>query len=424
MLSQLPNGVRVIAAPLKERRSVAIGLWVHIGGRDEEPRMSGVSHFLEHIVFKGTSKRSADQIKEAVEGVGGSLNAFTSEEYTCFLAKAPARHFEEVFDVLSDMVQGAALKEADIKKERAVILEEIKMTQDQPSQLVEEHLAELLWPNHGLGRPLAGTPNTVGSLTREQMKNYRDSYYEPGLITVVAAGAIDAKTLWKVAGSRLGLAKKKNLKETQPFNPAQTQPSSKIFSKKTEQTHLALGLHTFAKDHPDVYVLDILNVLLGGNMSSRLFNEVREKRGLAYEISSSVRKFHETGAFVISAGVGSERTEEAIRVILDELKKMAKESTKEDELKRAKEFYLGQLDLSLESTMNQMLWAGENAVCLGRLISQEEVAAHVEKVTAEDLKRVSKKLFLTKPFSLSVVGPVNSNAERSLMRLTDSMNRA
>src|SRR3989338_3093429 len=192
---ELTSGIRVIAAPLKERSSVSVGIWIRVGARDEHPKISGISHFLEHLVFKGTSRRTAKQIKEAVEGVGGSLNAFTGEEYTCFLAKTTRRHFEEVFDVLSDMVLDASLKEEDIRKERTVVMEEIKMTQDQPSQYVEELLSEILWPAHALGRPIAGTLESVGNLTPGDIGGFRDRSYVPNLITIAAAGDISQKNL-------------------------------------------------------------------------------------------------------------------------------------------------------------------------------------------------------------------------------------
>ncbi len=408
-LSKLSNGIRVISVPMKERESVSIGIWVHIGARDEEQRLSGVSHFLEHLVFKGTSKLTANQIKEAVEGVGGSLNAFTSEEYTCFLAKSASRHLDQVFGVLSDMVLNASLREEDIKKERTVIMEEIKMTQDQPSQLVDELLTELMWPKHALGRPIAGSIETVGAMTFKDIKGYRDRYYEPSLITIVVAGDIRHSKLLKLAKTHFSLTKPVKKKDVHLFSEHQEKPRFKVISKATEQTHLALGVHAFPKQDPDEYPLEILSIVLGGNMSSRLFNKVREDRGLAYEIGSYTRKFHETGAFGISAGVDNKKVSEALKVIVSELELIGKDLVRQDELKRAKEFYLGQMSLGLESTMNNMLWAGEYMVCLGRYKTPQEVAKKIEKISAEDLQRVARKIFKESRFSLAIVGP-NANA--------------
>ncbi|MBI3252023.1 MAG: insulinase family protein [Candidatus Omnitrophica bacterium] len=416
-ISNLKNGLRVVAVPMRERKSVSVGIWVGVGGRDEEPRLSGISHFLEHMVFKGTAARTADQIKQEVEGVGGSLNAFTSEEYTCFLAKSASRHFEGVFDVLADMVRNASLKDEDIKKERTVIMEEIKMTQDQPSQLVGELLAEIVWPGHPLGRPLAGTLETVGRLSREDLTGYKNRFYEPGLITVVAAGDVDRKKLIQMTQKRFGGDAKRNGKKWDLFKKRQKGPDIKLFHKSTEQTHLELALHALPKAHPDEYALDILSVILGGNMSSRLFNEVREERGLAYDIGSSVRKFRETGAFIVSAGVDNHKLNEALRVIMKELEKIASKPVEADELKRAKEFYLGQMELGLESAMNQMLWAGETLVCLGRCLTPEEVIRKAGRVTAEDLRRVARGLFRDQALNLAVVGPVKPGSEKDFSRI-------
>lgn len=410
-ISQYPNGLRVVAIPLMERKSVSMGIWVDTGARNESPELSGVSHFLEHIVFKGTKKRSATQIKQSIEGVGGSMNAFTSEECTCFLAKTTRRHFENVFETLADMVTDASIAEEDVKKERTVILEEIKMTQDQPSQLVEELLSEIAWPNHPLGRPIAGTLESVSGLTRDSIADYRDRYYQPNFITVAVAGDIDKKALDEAAFRAFSRGPSTHKKLDSVFRPSQVQPVVKLHDKKTEQTHLALSLHAPAKEHADESVVEILSVILGGNMSSRLFNEVREERGLAYDIGSYVRRYQDTGALVVSAGVDHKKAKDALSVILAELEKTAREPVAEDELKRAKDFYLGQFELGLENSMNQMLWAGESALTLGRLKTQEEVIEKIERVSVDDILRVAQQLFVTRSLSLAMVGPSLSDKD-------------
>jgi predicted Zn-dependent peptidase len=408
----LDNGLRVVAVPMKERYSTAIGIWAHVGGRHEEPRLSGVSHFLEHIVFKGTKTRTANQIKESIEGVGGSMNAFTAEEYTCFLAKVARRHFENVYDVLADMVLNASMKESDIEKERTVIMEEVKMTQDQPSQLADELLSEIVWPNHPLGRPIAGTLETVGGLTRQDIAGYRDKNYTPDMLTVVAAGDIDQATLIRETKRHFGhMPSGHQKKDDDLFKSVQSKPGLKLYEKSTEQTHLALAFHALPKDHVDEFALDVMNVIMGGNMSSRLFNEVREERGLAYDVGSYVRRYHETGAFVVSAGVDNKKPAEAIRVILKELQKITAAPVSADELRRAKDFYLGQLELGLENSMNQMLWAGESAVTLNRCRSTEEILDRVQKVTAEDIQKVAKNLFKDETLNMALVGPKQSEKE-------------
>ncbi len=402
----LPNGLRIVALPMKERLSVAIGIWVGIGGRHETNPESGVSHFLEHIVFKGTHTRSAKDIKESIEGAGGSLNAFTSEEYTCFLAKTSSRHFDNAFDVLADMVLNATITEVDVTKERTVILEEIKMTQDQPANLVEELLSELVWPNHSLGRPLAGTLESVGALTVPQIRGYRDRYYRPSRITVVAAGDIQMKHLVELSHGRFGsIAKGSATPKSDRFRCHQTKPAVKLFHKDTAETHLALAVHALPKSHPDECAMDVLSILLGGNMSSRLFHEVREERGLAYDIGSSVRKYNETGIFGVEAGVDGTKFLEATKVILSELHRVTSELVKPGELQRAKDFYLGQLELGLENSMNQMLWAGESMMTTGKVRNVAEVQAKVSRVQLHDLRRVARHLFRDKHLNLAVVGP-------------------
>lgn len=414
--THLPYGLRVVTVPLKERKSVSIGLWASAGARDEEPKINGISHFLEHLVFKGTPTRTANDIKESVEGVGGSFNAFTSEECTCYLAKAASRHFEGVFDVLSDMVLNASLKQADIDKERTVIMEEIKMTQDQPANHVEEILADLMWPGHALGRPITGTLESVAALTRDELVNYRDAHYNPAYLTVVAAGAIDHKTLLTAAQSRFAARPGSREKIMHPHKSTQGAPQIRTHQKKTEQTHLALGIRGLPKEHPDEFALDLLSIILGGNMSSRLFNEVREERGLAYDIGSSVRKYNETGAFVVSAGVDPHKFGEALTVIVGELRKIATFPIENAELARAKEFFVGQMELGLENSMNNMLWAGESILALGRCQSPDEVAEKIMKVTPGDVGRVARALFLPGAMSLAAVGPLEANNETEALK--------
>ena len=408
-VARLKSGACVAANPMKERKSVAVGIWVRVGGRNESEKESGISHFLEHLVFKGTKRRTANQIKEAVEGAGGSLNAFTGEEYTAFVAKIASGHFPAVFDVLADMVLAATLEKEDVKKERAVIMEEIKMTQDQPTQLVDELLSEIVWPGHALGRPLAGTLETVGAMTADHIRGHRDRYYRPNLISIVAAGDIEQKKLLRVSSAYFGNGEKSQDDRAEIFSENQKAPRLKFCFKKTEQTHLALAVHALPRGHEDEYALEILNVVLGGNMSSRLFNEVREERGLAYDISSFTRKYQETGVFGVSAGIDHHKLDEALRVVLQELEKTAEKTVKADELKRAKEFFIGQLQLGLESSMNQMFWMGENLLAYGRCRTAEEVVRKVERITAADLKRVARRIFVTNSMNLAVVGPVHSD---------------
>lgn len=417
-IHKLKNDMQVVAAPLKERKSISVGIWTRVGARNESAKTSGVSHFLEHLVFKGTKTRTANDIKESVEGVGGSLNAFTSEEYTCFYARCAERNFDRVFDVLADMVLNATLKKEDIEKERGVILEEIKMTQDHPSELADELLSEIVWANHALGRPIAGTLDTVSAISEDEIRGHRDYFYEPGSLLVAAAGAIDEKKLIKITESFFSSRKPLNNKHKfDLFKKDQKTPQLKTLDKKTEQTHLALGLHGVPKNDPMEYAVDILHVLLGGNMSSRLFNEVREERGLAYEISTFIRKYDETGLFGVNAGVDNAKAGECLEVVIHELNKIMEELVPDAELQRAKEFYLGQLDLGLESTMNQMLWIGESAMSLGRIRTYAEVEREIRKITPEKIRDCARLLFKTPHLNLAIVGPQASDISKSFSKL-------
>lgn len=399
------DGLRAVGVPMADRRSVSIGIWVGVGGRHESAQQSGISHFLEHIVFKGTRTRSASQIKESVEGVGGSLNAFTAEEHTCFLAKVSAKRFEDVFAVLADMVKEASIRKEDVDKERTVIQEEIKMTEDQPGQLVDELLSQILWPDHPLGRPLAGTHESVGGITEKELTSYRDCHYRSANLMAVVAGGVTPEALRRVVDRCFPHEKNTSTPQSPAFAP-QTAPSTRVLarSKPTEQTHLCLAVHAPEKGHALEPATDLLSVLLGGNMSSRLFNEVREERGLAYDIGSYVRKYHETGAFIVSAGVDHRKLSDALSVILEQLRRIAQTPPDDQELGRAREFYLGQLELSMENTMNQMLYAGESLLSIGRIKSLDEIIAQINAVTPQSVREAARQLFGS-PFHLSVVGP-------------------
>ncbi len=418
---KLPNGVRVVAAPLSGRKSVSLGIWVHAGGRDESEKLNGVAHFLEHMVFKGTTHRTAKEIKEAIEGVGGSLNAFTSEEYTCYLSKTSGKYLAEAFQILSDMVLNASLDPQDIKKERTVIMEEVKMTLDHPSELVEEVFSALIWPDHALGRPLAGTLRSVAKLSRQDLQDFREKYYGPQNITVAASGAVTIQKLVQLVNGVFSRTRPSQKKHLNKFKPSQSGCRLRVLPKKTEQTHLVLGVHAPAKEHSDQYALDLLSVILGGNMSSRLFNEVREEKGLAYDIGSHIRRYHDTGAFMVSAGVDNQKSEEALRTILAELKKIADEAPAEDELARAKEFQIGQMELGLESTMNHMLWVGESLVCLGRCKTPKEVMGRVNKVKPGDVRRVAREIFRSDRCNLAAVGPGVHKMRKNFSKLLSGL---
>ncbi|MCK4325126.1 insulinase family protein, partial [bacterium] len=372
---------------------------------------NGISHFLEHLLFKGTKKRSCRQIKESIEGVGGGLNGFTAEEITCYLAKVLSKHLPLALDVLSDMVLNPLLKEEDVEKERMVIVEEIKMYEDLPSSYVHALFDELLWPDQPLGFMIAGRQEVIGTMSRDEILNYKNLLYNPSNLVVAVAGKLKHERVVEEAKKAFGGLPRRQRNRFSKVQEKQSKPRMKLKSKDTEQTHLCLGGKALPLDHPDKYVLAILNVILGGNMSSRLFNEVREKRGLAYEIRSSIARFQDTGALVVSAGVDNRKVTETIKVILKELKKFKEKEVSKKELRQAKEFSTGQLLLGLEDTTNYMHWLGENKLCLGRVPRAEEVLKKLKKVTAQDLQRIAKRFFTNENLNLALIGPLKEEKE-------------
>ncbi len=401
----LDNGIGIVSFQMPEMNSATLGIWIGVGSRYETGRNNGVSHFLEHLLFKGSRKRSSRKIREDIEGVGGSLNGFTTEECTCYLAKVVGGKLELALDVLADMVLHPLLRKEDIEKERGVIREEISRQKDLPMQYVHVLFSRLMWGKHPLGSNICGTAETVDSLARKDISEYKGSFYKPANIVVAVAGKLEHERIVEVVFRRFSSIRKSMGNKPSLLKKKQTKPRLVVESRKTAQTHICLGTRALPHGHPDRYILSILNIILGGNMSSRLFEEVREKRGLAYHIDSHVQKFVDTGAFVISAGIDSRRISGAIRVILKEMRKVREKDVFKKELLQAKEFCRGQILLSMEDTSNRMLWLGENKLALGRVPPVEEVLEGIEKVTAHDLHRLSSELFHDGGMNLALIGP-------------------
>lgn len=411
---ELENGLKIACFSMPNMESVSLGIWLNVGGRYEEESLSGISHFLEHLVFRGTQKRSARQIKESIEGVGGMLNAFTGEEFTCYFVKIPSRYLELSLDVLSDIVLNARLDSNDIEKERTVILEEIKMYMDLPMHYVQELLSQLLWPDQPLGRFLCGTFDSISNMKREDLVSYRDRFYQPQHINVVACGNLDTEKFIALAknffsslnrGKKIVFGKARIKQEGVKTNFAE---------KNTEQTHISLGVYGLPRGHKDRYALTLLHIILGANMSSRLFEEVREKRGLAYEIGTHLKKFQDTGAFIINAGVEHRKADQAIRVIMQELRKIRKRPVTQHEFKRAKEYFTGQFLLALEETMEHMLWLGENVTMMDRVYYPGEILTEIDRVKIEDLQRVANDIFKTDSLRLALIGPISDSQKKDI----------
>ena len=410
----LPNKLRIITHPMKERESASVGLLISAGGRYENAKNKGAAHFLEHILFKGSKHYSCAEIKELIEGVGGALNAFTSEEMTGYFAKTPSKHLDRTFDILADMVFDPLINKKDVDKERTVILEEIKMYHDVPQYFVLELLDELMWPHHPLGQNLAGSFETVGGISSQDLKGFHQNYYFPGNIVVCACGAFEHKHFMNRVQKKL--ARFDAFKKTD-FLAAQKDQSEaqvKFFRKEIEQMHLALGMLGLPVDHKDRYALSLLNVIVGANMSSRLFTEVREKRGLAYSISSSTKSLKDTGLFLIRAGVDNNKIVAALELVLKELKKICLKEVSKDEFIRAKDYFLGQFLLGLEDTLDHMLWMGDSLLTWDKVRTLGEIIEEVNQVNISDIKRVANDLFREERFNLALVGPLTDEQEKQI----------
>lgn len=409
--TRLENGLRIVTAEMPKMQSVSVGIWIATGGRYEIPVIKGAAHFIEHLLFKGSRKFSCRKIKESIEGVGGSLNGFTSEELTCYLVKIPALHLDLALNVLSDMVLNPLFLSADIEKEKTVILEEIKMYKDLPQSYVQELLDGLLWPAQPLGESILGTAESISNMRREDLVRFKKQHYTPLNIVVSATGLLKHDKFAKKVSRIFSALKEKKINRFERAREIQGKPQLKIFSKDTEQTHLALGFHSFKRDHWLKHALGLLNIILGANMSSRLFNEVREKRGLAYEIGTQLKRFHDTGAFIVHAGIDNKKVINALSLILKELKTIKEKAVTPDEFRRAKDFYLGQLMLALEDTLDNMFWIGESTISLDKTYSLRDVIKEVDRVKPDDLGLAAQTIFDEKKLNLSLIGPLKEKEQ-------------
>ena len=405
-VTQHESGVTIATAEMPHMASVSLGIWVGVGGRYEPAELCGASHFIEHMLFKGTRLRTAREISQDVEGIGGYLNAFTTEESTCFYAKAAHDQFHHVWDVLADMFLNSRFDPAELEKERNVIKEELAMYLDQPHHQVQELLNETIWPNQPLGRPLTGTTKTLDSLSRAELLAYRLKNYVSKSTLITLAGNIDHRAAVKTISRLAARFKEANRPIFLPADSRQTAPRLRHHRKSTEQTQLALGIRTCSRHDDRRFALRLLNVMLGENMSSRLFQVVREDNGLAYSICSSLGFFDDVGTLNISAGVETEKLEKALKLIIGELAVFTQDLPSRGELRRARDYIFGQLDLNLENTENQMTWLGEQYLGYGKIISPEEVKSRIAEVTPREIRSVARDFFSPDRLNLAVVSPL------------------
>lgn len=406
--SDLPGGLRVITEEIPTVRSASIGVWVGTGSYWETPANMGISHFIEHMLFKGTGRRSAREIARAIDVLGGTLNAFTSKEHTCYYAKVLDQHLPVAVDVLADMVQRSLFDSADIEKEKSVVIEEIKMYEDVPDDLVHDLFTAAMWQDHALGRPIVGTAQTVQSFSREDVLGYLHQHYRPGNIVIAAAGNIRHQQVVELVSDAF-----QELCSMggggQPWPAAPVEPdraTALVRTKETEQAHLVVGVKGLHQDHEELYALHLLNTVLGGGASSRLFQEIREERGLAYSVYSYQSSYRETGDFAVYAGASPAAMEQVLDLIMKGLRAAGEQGTTAEELSEAKEQLKGQIMLGLESTSGRMSRLGRGELSLGRVLTPDEIIRRIDGVTAEQVHELARRLFLQEPLVLSAVGPV------------------
>lgn len=402
----LPNGLRIISESMTHVRSVSVGIWIDSGSRRESPVESGLSHFIEHLVFKGSATRSAEDIARSMDSLGGNLDAYTGKEVVCFNTKVLDEHLPIAFDVLSDMVLRPAFRADDIEKEKGVILEELKMEVDNPEYLVHETFSSNFFRGHPLGQSIIGTRQTIHSFDTKTVRDFYRSVYTPSNILVTAAGNLEHAQLVDLVTAQFGpLAARKPGKQAGP-----PQPQARIVLKdKTslEQVHMLAGVPAYSVAHPGRYSAYVLNVLLGGSMSSRLFQTIREQRGLAYSVFSEMNAFRDSGVLAIYAGTSRQSLPQVVDLMVSELRKLKEETVPVEELKRGKDHLKGSVMLGLESTSSRMSNLARQEMYFGRSVSLDEIVREIDAVTAESVQETALELFKPEAIALTVLGRLN-----------------
>jgi predicted Zn-dependent peptidase len=402
----LPNGLKVVTETIPGVRSVSLGFWIKAGSRHEHAQENGITHFLEHMVFKGTEKRSAEEIARAADSIGGHLDAFTAKEFTCFSIKVLDENLKQGFDILADLLKQPLLRADHLAKERQVIQEEIKMAEDTPDDLVHETFTQNYWRGHALGRPILGTRRTVRDFDRRRLRSYFQRFYRPNNMLVAAAGHVRHAQVMDLVAKEFG-----DLAPGEPLDNGPVpvpHPHIRYRRKKDlEQVHLCIGTPAYPQSHERRFSAYILNTVLGGGMSSRLFQNIREKHGLVYAVISGLSAFRDTGCLSVYAGTSTERAQQVIRMVLEEFCRLKSEPISSEELQRAKAYLKGSLLLSLESTMNRMSNVARQEMFFGRFISQDEVARRVDRVSKNDVLEVARDLLAQESIAVTVLGPLS-----------------
>ena len=402
----VPSGIRVISEQMSHVRSVAVGVWIDAGSRAESDEESGISHFVEHMVFKGTSNRSADDIACSIDSIGGQLDAFTTKENVAFTAKVLDEHLPRALDVLSDLVLNPAFREEDIVREKGVVLEELKMEEDNPDYLIHEMFVRNFWKSHALGRTIIGTKETISSFQSRQLREFFGQTYRPANLMITAAGKVEHGHLVELVRERFG-----NLSgAASPVATSEPQPHPAISLRdkpSLEQVHVCMGVPAYAIAHPRRYAGYVLNTVLGGGISSRLFLKIREHEGLAYSVFSDLSVYSDSGYMSVYAGTSLDTTERVIQHVLAELKDLKMNPVATAELRRAKDHLKGSLTLSLESTTSRMASLARQEKYFKRFLSLDELNEQIEQVSAENILEVANDWFQQDRVALAVLGSLN-----------------
>ena len=415
----LNNGLRIVTSAMPHTRSVCISIFIGAGSRYEQPHEAGLSHFVEHLCFKGTEKRpTAKEISETIDGVGGVLNGGTDKELTVYWVKVARSHYLVALDLLVDMLRNSKFDPVEMENERKVIIEELNMSMDSPQSRVDILIDEVMWPDQALGRDIAGNKDTVSAISRQMVLDYLPRFYIPGNTVLSVAGDISHEEVVDSVAKAFGDWTVGVSGALFPAENSQDAPRLRAESRKTEQVHLCLSVRGVSHQHPDRFILDLLNVVLGEGMSSRLFLELREKRGLAYDIHSHVTYFRDSGSLAIYAGVDPKKLELTVEAVLSELMRLRDEPIPEAEITKAKEMGKGRLLLRMEDTRSVAGWMGGQELLNGKILTVDEVVAIVDAITASEIRRVARELFLTSKLSLALVGPArNKGRLQKLLRL-------
>ena len=400
----LPNGVKIVSKKVPHVRSVSMGVWVSVGARDETADQSGLSHFIEHMIFKGTARRSAYQIAKAFDAIGGHTNAFTSMEYTCYHARVMDAHLDTMVDILSDIFLNSIFDPQELERERPVILQEIGMVEDSPEEYLHQVAEGDFWGSHPLGRSILGTRENILTFSAQSIKDFFLQFYHPERIIVSVAGNVDHTAIVDLVGPAFGSIR--NGHRLPGRNKPRISPFTKAYYRDLEQTHVCLSTLGLPITAPQRFAFSLMNTMTGGNMSSRLFQEIREKRGLAYSVYSFMSSHEDTGMFGVYAGVQPENLAKTITLLVDNLKQLSQVPVTDNELEEAKEYTTGNLYLATESVDNQMVRLAQNEIHFNTHTPLSKVIEQVQAVTVNDVQRLAAQLFCPGQTALTVLGPV------------------